>query len=265
MSTDALWRISTDGPLGLAVVLLFAALMAGFALFARRARKGTTPRPPAFRPIEAYSRLPRAIGEAVETGRRLHISLGSGSVGASDTASILAGLTIVEIVAQAASASDKPPVVTAGDGTASILAQDALRRVYTRQNLIERYDPNAGRLAGATPLSFAAGAMMTVPDETTAANLVTGSFGTEIALITEAGARAGITQIAGAGDPTAQALAYAGADHPLVGEELYVAGAYLRSFPAHVGSVRAQDAMRVLIVVAIVVLAIARALGLGTP
>lgn len=263
--TGPFWNISTDGPLGLAFVVLFAAFIAGFALFARRTRKGAPPEPPAFRPIDGYRRLPRAIGEAVETGRRLHISLGSGAVGGSDTASILAGLTLVEQIAQAASASDKPPVVTAGDGVTAILAQDALRRVYTRQNLSERYDPNAGRLAGATPLSFAAGAMMTVPDETTAVNLLTGSFGSEIALVAEAGARAGLTQIAGAGDPTAQALAYASADHPLVGEELYVAGAYLRALPAHVGSVRAQDTMRVLIVAAIVVLVIARALGIGAP
>jgi hypothetical protein len=249
------------GAFGLLFLVLFAAIVVALTPFIARSRRKSPADPLPLRPIDGYSSLPRAIGEAVETGRRLHISLGSGAVGGAETAAVLAGLTIVERLAQAASISDRPPVVTSGDSVAAILAQDTLRGVYNQQNLIERYDPNSARLAGPTPFSYAAGAMLTVPDETVAANILAGSFGSEIAAAAEAGMRAGITQVAGASDPAAQAVAYAAAEHPLIGEELYVAGAYLRQLPSHIASVYAQDAMRLLIVVAFAALVLARALG----
>ncbi len=253
---------TASGALGLLFVLVFAALIAGLTPVVARRRKKSPTTPLPLRPLDGYSSLPHATGEAVETGRRLHVSLGSGGVGGSETAAVLAGLAIVERLAQAASISDKPPVVTSGDGLAVLLAQDTLRRVYVQQNLIERYDPNSARLAGPTPFSFAAGAMMTIPDETIAANVLAGSFEQEIILPAEAGMHAGVTQIAGASDTAAQAIAYATADHPLIGEELFVGGAYLRQLPAHVASVVAQDALRLLIVAAFAALAVARALGI---
>lgn len=250
------------GAIGLFFLLLFAAIVVALTPVIARQRKRSPAEPLPLRPIDGYASLPRAIGEAVETGRRLHVSLGSGAVGGSETAAVLAGLTVVERLAQAASISDRPPVVSSGDGLAVLLAQDALRRVYNQQNLIERYDPNSARLTGPTPFSYAAGAMLIVPGETVAANILAGSFGSEIAAAAEAGMRADITQVAGASDPGAQAIAYAAAEHPLIGEELYVAGAYLRQLPSHVASVYAQDAMRILIVIAFAGLALFRALGL---
>jgi hypothetical protein len=67
--------------------------------------------------------------------------------------------------------------------------------------------------------------------------------------------------VAGAGETEAQAVAYAAAEHPLIGEELFVAGADLRQLPSHIASVYAQDALRVLIVAAFAALALGRALG----
>jgi hypothetical protein len=253
---------TSSGLLGLLFVLVFAILIGVLTPLISRRRRVASGAPLPLRPIDGYSSLPRATGEAVETGRRLHVSLGSGGVGGNETAAVLAGLVLVERLAEAASTSDRPPVVTAGEGLAAILAQDALQRVYTRQNLAERFDPNSARLVGPTPLSYAAGAMLTVPDEAIAANILTGWYGVEMAAVTEAGMRAGVTQVAGAPEPTAQAIAFAGADHALIGEELFVAGAYLRQAPSHIASVFAQDGLRLLIVVAFVGLALARALGI---
>jgi hypothetical protein len=251
---------TATGALGLLFVAAFAVVIAGLTPIISRRRKGA-PTPLPLRPIEGYGSLPRATGEAVETGRRLHVSLGSGGVGGAETAAVLAGLQVVERLAEAASTSDRPPVVTAGEGLAAILAQDARQRVYSQQNLVERFDPTSARLVGVTPLSYAAGAMLTVPDETIAANVLTGWYGLEMAAVAEAGMRAGVTQVAGAPDPTAQAVAFAAADHVLIGEELFVAGAYLRQLPAHIASVFAQDGMRILVVLAFAALALLRALG----
>jgi len=243
---------------GLGFVLLFAGLMIAFMILGRR--KGA--RPAVFRPLEALQSLPTTVGEAVETGRRLHISLGTGTIGQADTAAALAGLTVLDQISEVAVVSDKPPVVTTGDGVAALLAQDTLQHVYSRQNASERYDPTSARVAGLTPASFGAAVTTMVKDDALAGTVLVGSVGSEAVLLAEAGRRANITTLAGSLDPAAQALLFAAADYPLIGEDLFAGGAYIGRHPGHVASLRAQDVMRLLVGAAIVVGALLKTVGL---
>jgi hypothetical protein len=228
---------------GLGFLLLFAALILLFTALARR--RGA--RPPVFREIEALHSLPTTVGQAVETGRRLHISLGSGTISQADTATTLAGLTVLDQISAVATVSDKPPVVTTADGTAMLIAQDTLRHVYARQNALARYEPTSVRVAGLSPIAFGAALTSLVKDEAVGGTILVGPVGEEAVLLAEAGRRANVTTLAGSDDPTAQALLFAAADHPLVGEDLYAGGAYIARHPGHVASLRAQDVLRILL------------------
>ncbi len=232
---------------GLGFVLLFAGLILAFIVLGRR--RGA--RPAAFRPLEALQSLPTTVGEAVETGRRLHISLGTGTIGQTDTAAALAGLTVLDQISEVTVVSDKPPVVTASDGAVMLLAQDTLQHVYSRQNAQERYDPTSVRVAGLSPLSFGAAVTTMITDDSLAGTVLVGSVGSEAVLLAEAGHRANITTLAGSLDPAAQALLFAAADYPLIGEDLFAGGAYIGRHPGHIASLRAQDIMRLLIGLAI--------------
>lgn len=243
--------------LELGFVFLFAALIGVFLALGRQ--RGA--RPAVFRPVEALQSLPATVGAAVETGRRLHISLGSGAIGETNTAATLAGLTVLDQISAAAVVSDKPPVVTSADGAAMFLAQDTLRNVYTRQNAQQRYDPAAARVAGLSPMSFGAALTALVKDESTAGTVLVGPVGPEAVLLAEAGSRAHLTTLAGSDNPAAQALLFAAADEPLVGEDLFAGGAYIGRLPAHVASLRAQDIMRILIGLAIVGGVLAKTFG----
>lgn len=235
---------------GMVFTVLFAALIGGFWAL-RRFVKDTTR--PSFRKIEAFTTLPYDVGNAVESGKRLYVTLGSGSIFGPDTASALAGITILDVLAETGTVSDKPAMVTAGDPTTMILAQDTLRRVYRRQNALELYDHDGARLAGITPFSYAGGAMMTYKEEDVATALLLGQFGEELPLIAAAGARQHAQQIVGTGDPRAQALAFVTADHPLIGEDVYAGGAYLvGGQPAHHASLQAQDVLRLLLALILV-------------
>ena len=77
-----------------------------------------------------------------------------------------------------------------------------------------------------------------------------------------AGQRAGVTTLAGADNLTAQAVLFATADHPVIGEDLFAGGAYVGGRPEHMGSLAAQDAMRLIIGVAIILGVIGKTLGL---
>lgn len=132
---------------------------------------------------------------------------------------------------------------------------------YKAVNSETQYDPKAGRLTGLSPLSYAAGVMTTLPDEQVSTNIFIGDFGSEVALMTEAAERSGGEVIAGSDQPAAQAVLYATATEPLIGEEMYAGGVYLGGAPAHAASLRAQDALRWIIILTILVGSLLKLVG----
>jgi hypothetical protein len=81
-------------------------------------------------------------------------------------------------------------------------------------------------------------------------------------LLTEAGERSRSLTVAGTDNISAQAVLYATSDEPLLGEELYAAGAYLGASQIHSVSLRMQDILRWVLVVIIVLGAILKLVGI---
>jgi len=238
------------GLLGLAALLLL-----GLTLWRRRS-------PATLRPIEAYERLNRAVGLAVENGTRLHISLGRGNLFTARGGSALAGLAMLRRLAERTSASDRPPIVSSGDASLAILSQDTLRSGYRAAGAEEQYRFSTGRLTGLTPFSYAAGTIPIEHDENVSANVVIGDLGAESALIAEASDRENSSLTAASDDLSAQAIFYASAQEPLIGEELFAAGAYVGAGAAHDASLQVQDILRWLIIVAILAGSLLKFIGM---
>lgn len=236
------------GFMGLGFAFLAFILILAFWFWAKQSGK-----PPVLRDVGVYKDLPKQIGDAVENGKRIHVSLGSGAIGTQQTTAALAGLTVLDIIADSATLSDLPPVITTGDGLSAFLAQDALRRAYAHLNAMDRYDHLGGRVVGATPLSYAAGVMSAFSEENVTTSILIGTFGNEAALMADAGSRQEDAQlIIGTDDVQGQAAVYATADHALIGEDVYASGAYLvGGKPFHKASLQAQDVLRILVILAI--------------
>jgi hypothetical protein len=241
------------GLAGFGLVIFSAILMAGLAFLRRKST-------PAFREIPAFARLRKAIGLAVEEGSRLHISLGRGGLTTPQSAAELAGLEMLRRIAELTSASDRPPIATSGDGAVTILSQDALLS-SEQAALSTGYDATAARLTGLTPFSYAAGALSVMQDENVSANVLMGNFGVEVALLTDTAERENTSILAGSDNLSAQAILYASAQDPLIGEELYAAGAYIKARPFHTASLTTQDILRWLIVIGILVGALLKLAG----
>jgi hypothetical protein len=214
------------------------------------------------RDISAFRHFRREVDLAVEAGKRLHISLGRGSINDLQGGAAFMGLSVLDRCARAASNSDRPPVTTSGDGVVNILSQDTLQSTYRSLATEQLYDSTNARLTGLNPMAYAAGAMPTIHDEHIDANFFAGHIGSEIALMTEASERNGSLSVAGTDSISAQAVVFATADEPLLGEELYAAGVYLGAGPAHTASLRMQDILRWVLVAAIVIGAIIKLLGI---
>jgi len=231
----------SSGIIGLILVLLAAGLILGLTFIRRKS-------PSVFREIPAFTRLKRAIGISVEDGTRLHVSLGRGGLQTPHGAPALAGLAMLRHLTEQTSVSDRPPIVTSGTGDLAILSRDTLQAGYKAIGAQELYNPTTGRLSGLTPFSFVAGAIPSMRDENVSANLIIGHFGSEVALLTDAADRTNSLAVAASDDPAAQAVLYASVDDPLIGEELFAAGAYTDAGTPHQASLQAQDVLRWLII-----------------
>ncbi len=223
-------------------IILLALILLLVLTFMRRKSQ------PTFRDVPALTRLQRAIGLSVEDGTRLHVSLGRGGLLSGRGGASLAGLAMLRHLTEHTSASDNPPVATAGDPSLAILTQDSLKAGYEAANAEDLYFPTTGRLTGPTPFSYAAGVIPVVRDEHVSANVLMGDFGPEVALIADAAERASVPTLGGTDDLAAQSILYAAAQEPLIGEELFAAGAYLGAGPSHAASLTAQDILRWLLI-----------------
>lgn len=240
--------------LALTLVLATALLLLVFIYLRKKS-------PAVFRRIEAFERLNRVVGLAVENGTRLHISLGRGNLFTARGGSALAGLAMLRRLAERTSMSDRPPIVTSGDASLSLLSQDTLQAGYHAAGADDQYRVSTGRLAGLTPFSYAAGTIPVTRDEAVSANIIIGDFGAEAALLAESADREDTSLIAASDNLSAQAILYASAQDPLIGEELFASGAYVGAGASHEASLQVQDILRWLVIVAIVGGALLKLMG----
>ena len=124
------------------------------------------------------------------------------------------------------------------------------------------FDINNGRLTGLTPFSYAAGVMRDIRDEGISTNVLIGNFGLEVGLLTEAADRQGAVVIAASDNLPAQAVLYAATADPIIGEELFAAGAYVQAGPLHASGLVVQDILRWLIIIALLIGAVLKVVGI---
>jgi hypothetical protein len=243
---------------GIAAIIILATggLITLFALPGFRRKQ------PVFRHIAAIQRLQRAVGQSVEDGTRIHIGLGKSSLLSYNSASSLVGLTALERIALLSLVSDRPLIATSGDGALSLLSQDALKAAYRMSNTGEHYDPALGRLAGATPFSYLAGAISVIRSEHISTNLLIGNFGPEVGLMIEADEQQKGTNILASDSLPAQAVMFGMAQDTMIGEELFALPAYLQAGTAHTASLRTQDVLRWVIIAVLIGGAILKFMGL---
>jgi len=243
--------------LGLGLVLFGLLMYLAFTFLVRAGFR------PTLRPLAGYERLSDQVGQAIESGGRLHVSLGPNSIIDARTVTTIAGLSILDEAAIQSTIGDHPPVVTTSDSTTLPVAADAVRRAYRRTNQLDNYSSQSARLVALDAVSLAGGATSIIHDDYVKANILVGSFGPEVALMAEAGNRVDIPQTIGSDRLEGLAAAFVMADEPLIGEEMYVSRAYLTDEPDATGALAAQDVLRWFIIGLIIFGTVLQTLGLA--
>ncbi len=225
-------------------LLTIVAASAGLLLLiVAQRRLGLTPRP---RKLEAYDRLALQTGQVIESGSRLHISLGRGTLVGPAAPTSIAALAVLDRLAQESGVADTPPVVTVGEGTLLPAAQDALRRAYELAERPATYPGDVAQFIAdpGAPLVYAAGAVVAGRIGQARSQVLVGRFGAELALLTAPGVRQRVEQIVGSDDPVGLAVAAPVADHLLIGEEILAAPAYVDGRLPQLASLQLQDVAR---------------------
>jgi len=241
---------STMDPNATLLLVVILLLIPALPFLRRKVKLG---KGPALRPLSGYAAVQNLIGQSIETGRPIHISVGVQGIGQQSTAQTLAGLTTLEYLAQQTAMYDVSPLVSVADGTALAAAQDVLRRASAAHGQGKRLDPYTVRMIAPEPVAYASGVMGLLSREQVWANVMNGAFGDEYLLMGETGVRKDLQQVAGSANPQALPFMMVAANHVLIGEEMFAAGAYLAGIAGHIASLILQDWMRTIIILLIVV------------
>jgi len=247
--------LSLDSLIGLVIIVLTASFMLVFALQGRRS-------PLPLRHIAAMDHLARAVGLSVEDGRRIHVSFGRGNFLDSHAASSVSNTALLKELLRRSAGSDRPPAITGGDGVSTLLALDVLHSAQVGGSTVERVDPRRGRLAGVTPMSYAAGVLPALQNEQTSMMVTGGMLGAELNLILDTAEDESVNILTASDSPVGQAVAFASPVDVLLGEEIFALPAYLNAGSMYSASLLAEDSLRWLLIVLIILGAVLRSIGL---
>lgn len=239
------------------VIVVIGAVAFAFYGFRYRQRKVGT------RSFPVFSSLANEVGRAAEEGLFIHITLGSGDLAGEDSMTSLAALEGLTGLLDLSAAYDTPPLITTGNPTLFLLADDWARRAYLRVGNLPRYRQNLVEFVSSTPSTYAAMAATHLYGGNIGANVVLGAFNQEVSLITEAAARRGVYSMGGAASPLALGALYPilGPNQLAMGEELFASGVEVSGSTAYRASLGAQDILRWLVILGIVLTGLLSLIG----
>ncbi|MCB5246536.1 MAG: hypothetical protein LHW57_00740 [Candidatus Cloacimonetes bacterium] len=229
--------------LTLIAVIIFGSLV---VVFVNLAKKG---KDLYMRPIAGLQEIDNAIGRATEMGRPMLYCMGNGSL--SDVAT-MASLGILSLVAKKAAEYDTRLIVPCYDYIVMPIAQEIVREAHYAVGRPDSFDKNNVFYLTSVQFAYVAGVNGIMIREKMATNFFMGYFAAEALLMTETGNAVGAVQIAGSDAITQIPFFITTCDYTLIGEELYAASAYLNREPMLLGTLKAQDYFKFLILVLII-------------
>jgi hypothetical protein len=229
---------------GRASVLFAVLIFGGLTMwFVSRARKGADLY---VRPLAGIEAVDDAIGRATEMGRPILYVMGLGS--AADVATI-ASFTILGRVAKRVAEYQTALLVPTYDPIVMTVAQEVVKSSYLDAGRPDDYKEDTVFFVTQSQFAYVAAVNGIMLRELPATNVYMGKFYAESLILAETGALAGSIQISGTDEIAQIPFFIVACDYTLIGEELYAASAYLGREPILLGSLKAQDYAKAMIII----------------
>jgi hypothetical protein len=212
------------------------------------------------RRIAGLSAIEEAIGRATEMGKPVLYVPGIDDM---DNIQTIASMVILKDVARLAGTYETPIIVPVCRPFVVPVAEEAVKQGFLDAGRPELYNPNNVRYLSDEQFAFTAGINGIMLREGTVANLYMGSFFAESLILAETGFSTGAIQVAGTANVHQLPFFVAACDYTLIGEELYAASAYLSHEPKLLGTLKASDLAKLVILALLVVGFVTQTAGLA--
>jgi hypothetical protein len=201
------------------------------------------------RRIAGLDAVEEAVGRATEMGKPIIYVPGLGSI--ADIATI-ASLNILGEVAKKVAQYDSALLVPNKDPIVYTVAREMVKESYAKAGRPDAFKPDSVFFITDQQFAYAAAVDGLMVREKPATNFFLGTFFAESLILAETGAQTGAIQIAGTDSVFQLPFFITACDYTLIGEELYAASAYLSREPLLLGSLKAQDYGKLLILIVVV-------------
>jgi hypothetical protein len=235
-----------------AVVVLSALII----YFIEYARKGGTI---FIRKIAGLDAVDEAVGRATEMGRKILYIPGTSDM---DNVQTLAGIAILGRVARLTAEYETPLEVPVSRSLVMVACRETVKEAYLSTGRPDGYSDGMVYYLTDDQFGYAAALDGIMVREKPATIFMQGSFYAESLVLAETGNSVGAIQIAGTAQASQLPFFVAACDYTLIGEELFVAGAYLSKEPRQLGSLKGQDMGKAIILVLLLVGIVIQTTGL---
>jgi len=212
------------------------------------------------RKISGLDAIEEALGRATEMGKPALFVHGLNGMGSIST---IAAVNILGRIAKRVAEYDTTLKVSNIDPIVLSVSQEVVKESYLEAGRPDAYIEDNIFLAASEQFPYVAAVSGIMMREKPAANFYIGYFYAESLILAETGANTGAIQIAATDSYTQLPFFITTCDYTLMGEELYAASAYLSREPLLLGSLRAQDVGKGILLIALVAGAILATFGIG--
>ncbi|MGB7053709.1 MAG: fibronectin type III domain-containing protein [bacterium] len=221
-------------------ILIFTAMLAYFVVKAR------TGKDLFIRKIAGLAAVDEAVGRATEMGRPILYVPGLGDI---DWTATIASMNILGEVAKKIALYDSALIVPNRWSVTYIVAKEVVKEAFISEGSPDKFKEEYVRYVTEAQFGFAAAINGIMTREKPATNFFIGRFWAESLIMAETGAQMGSFQIAGTDSVLQLPFFVTACDYTLMGEELYAASAYLSREPILLGSLKAQDYGKLIVLI----------------
>lgn len=203
------------------------------------------------REISGLKAVEEAVGRATEMGTAIVFTPGYG--GDIQRPTTIASMNILSNVAEKTASYDCRLIYPTHDPVIMAVAQEVVKEGYIKAGYPDRYNPDDIFYISSSQFGYAAAVDGIISRTRPASVFLLGTFEAESLIMAETGNAIGAIQIAGTDSTIQLAFFIVACDYTLIGEELFAASGYLTNDRVILSTVKAQDILKLLIAVFLLV------------
>jgi len=202
-----------------------------------------------FRKIPGLAAIEEAVGRATEMGKGVLYVPGVQEI---DDIQTIASMILLGRVARICAKYETALNVPANSPGVYTVAEEVVKSAYADVGRADAYRSEQVRYVTSEQFAYVAAVNGMMLRERPAANLLLGAFFAESLLLAETGHAVGAIQIAGTANVHQMPFFVVACDYTLIGEEYFAASALLSNDARLLGSLKATDSVKILMIIVIV-------------